>query len=77
MSDPKRTRKITPLGYVISIGGLLLAAASYFFLGVGDYFADLQGKLGLSEMVWTFVGGMIWIFTIMAIVTFIVLKVQD
>jgi len=70
-----KKRKLTPFGYVISIGGMLLAVFLYFFLGIGDYFADLSGTFGLSEMVWAVVGGIIWIFVIMAILTPIVLKV--
>ncbi len=70
-----RKRKPTGLGYVISIGGMLLAVFSYFFLGIGNYFADLRGTFGLSETIWTFIGGMIWIFIIMAILTPIMLKV--
>jgi len=69
-----KKRRLTPLGYVIGIGGMLLALFSYFFLGVGNYFADLRGTFGLSETIWTFIGGMIWIFIIMAILTPVALK---
>ena len=75
ISKPEgKKRKLTPLGYVIGIGGMLLAAFSYFFLGMGNYFADLRGTFGLSETIWTFIGGMIWIFIIMAILTPVALK---
>lgn len=70
-----KKRKLTLLGYVISIGGMLLAVFLYFFLGIGDYFADLSGTFGLSETIWTFIGGIILLFVIMAILTPIVLKV--
>lgn len=71
----EKKRKLTPLGYIISIGGMLLAVFLYFFLGIGDYFTDLSGTLGLSETIWTFIGGIIFLFVIMAILTPVVLKV--
>ena len=71
----ERKGKLTGLGYVISIGGMLLAAFSYIFIVIGNYFADLRGTFGLSETIWDFIGGMIWISIIMAILIPIVLKV--
>ena len=65
--------KLTPLGYIIGIGGMLLAAFSYFFLGIDRFFLGLRGILGLSDIFWAFAGGMIWIFGIMAIVTLVML----
>jgi len=75
ISKPEdKKRKLTPLGYVIGIGGMLLALFSYFFLGVDRYFYDLHGTLGLSDIFWAIIGGMIWIFIIMAILTPVALK---
>ena len=71
----ERKRKLTGLGYVISIGGMLLAAFSYVFIEIGNYFADLRDTFGLSETIWAFIGGMVWISIIMTIFTPIVLKV--
>ena len=66
-------RKLTPLGYVVGIGGSLMAGFSYFFLGIDRFFLGLRGVLGLSDIFWVFVGCIIWIFGIMAIVTLVML----
>jgi len=67
-------KRLTLLGYIISIGGMLLAGASYFFLGIDRFFLGLDGLLGLGDIPWAFVGGVIWIFIVMAIVSVIVMK---
>jgi hypothetical protein len=69
-----KRRKLTPLGYIISIGGMLLAIFSYFFPGIDRSFLGLRGTLGLSDIFWAFIGDMIWVFGIMAILTVMVLK---
>ncbi|MCP8317031.1 MAG: hypothetical protein H3Z51_09270, partial [archaeon] len=68
--------RIAPLGYLISIGGMLFAIFAYFFLGIDRYFLGLHGTLGLSDILWVFIGGMIWLFAFMAIVTVIFLKLK-
>jgi hypothetical protein len=67
-------RKLTPLGWILSIGGMLLAVVSYFLLDIGQFFLELNGVLGLNETYWGIIGGVIWLFVIMAIVTPILLK---
>ena len=68
-------RELTAMGWILSLGGLLLAVLTYFLLGIGEFFAGLDGTLGLSEMIWTVIGGVIWLFVVMAILTPIVAKV--
>lgn len=73
-SKSEGRRKLTPLGYILSIGGMLLAGAAYFLLGIDRFFLGLDGLLGLGGIPWAFVGGVIWIFIVMAIVSIIVMK---
>jgi hypothetical protein len=73
-SKSKGGRKPTTFGWILSIGGMLLAAISYFFLSIDQFFIDLKGVLGLSDIMWAIIGGVIWIFIIMAILTPIMLK---
>jgi len=54
---------------------MLLAAFSYIFLEIGNYFVDFRSTFGLSETIRNFIGGMIRISIIMTILTPIVLKV--
>jgi hypothetical protein len=68
-------RELTTLGYVISIAGMLLAAFSYLFLEIGRFFYGLEGVMGLSGTSWTIMGGVIWIFIIMALLVPVVLRV--
>jgi hypothetical protein len=75
MKTPKPEKRLTALGYLISIGGMLAAAFLYFFLGIDHFFLNWHGVLGLSDISWAFVGGMIWLFGIMAIISLIVWKV--
>lgn len=67
-------RKLTLLGWILSIGGMLLAVLSYFLLNIGQFFLELNGVLGLNETYWVIIGGVIWLFVIMAILTPILLK---
>jgi hypothetical protein len=67
-------KKLTPIGWILSIGGMVLAALSYFLLGIDKFFLDLNGVLGLSDNYWVIIGGVIWIFVIMAILTPFLLK---
>jgi len=67
-------RKLTPLGWILSICGMALAVLSYFLLDIGQFFLELNGVLGLSETYWVIIGGVIWLFVIMAILTPILLK---
>ncbi|MBU6996555.1 MAG: hypothetical protein HXS41_06165 [Theionarchaea archaeon] len=74
-SESKSTeRKLTPLGYFISISGMLLALIAYFLLGIDSLFLRLRGVMGLNDVAWMSIGGMIWIFIVMAILTPVVLK---
>jgi hypothetical protein len=74
-SNPKGTeRKLTPVGYFISIGGMLLALILYFLLRIDHLFLKLRGVMGLNENAWAIIGGIIWILVIMAILTPVVLK---
>ena len=73
-SKSKGGRKPNTLGWILSIGGMLLAAISYFLLGIDQFFLDLNGVLGLSDIMWAIIGGVIWIFFIMALLTPIMLK---
>lgn len=73
-SKSEAKRKLTPLGYFISIGGMLLGLFSYLSLGVDRFFLGLRGVLGLSDIVWAIIGGIIWIHVIMVIPCFILLK---
>ncbi|MBU7023278.1 MAG: hypothetical protein HXS40_03845 [Theionarchaea archaeon] len=74
-SNSKGTeRKLTPVGYVISIGGMLLALLLYFLLEIDHLFLRLRGIMGLNENAWAIIGGIIWILVIMAILTPVVLK---
>lgn len=70
--SPKKT--LTPLGWILSLGGMVLAAFSYALLDIGEFFLDLNGVLGLSDIYWVIIGGIIWIFVIMAILTPFLLK---
>ena len=70
--SPKK--KLTPLGWILSIGGMLLAALSYFLLSIDKFFLDLDGVLGLSDIYWVIIGGVIWIFAIMGFLTPFLLK---
>jgi hypothetical protein len=73
--EPKSTeRKLTPVGYFISIGGMLLALILYFLLEIDRLFLKLRGVMGLNENAWMFIGGIIWILVVMAILTPVVLK---
>ena len=67
-------RKLTPLGWILSIGGMALAVLSYILLNISQLFLELNGVLGLSETYWVIIGGVIWLFVIMAILTPIFLK---
>lgn len=67
-------RKLTPVGYLISISGLLLALVVYFLFGIDQLFLKLSGVMGLNDIAWMFIGGMIWIFVVMALLTPVVLK---
>ena len=67
-------RKLTPLGWILSIGGMVLAVVSYFLLDIGQFFLELNGVLGLNETYWGIIGGVIWLFVILAILTPIILK---
>ena len=69
-----RKAKPTPAGWVISIGGLLIGVFIYVLSPIGGFFADMDGTAGLDEMAWTMIGGMIWIFVIMGILTPLMLK---
>jgi hypothetical protein len=74
-SEPKkRERRLTPVGYFISIGGMLLALVLYFLLEIDHLFLKLRGIMGLNENAWMFIGGIIWILLVMAILTPVVLK---
>jgi hypothetical protein len=68
-------RELAALGYVISIAGMLLAALAYLFLDIGRFFNGLEGVLGLSGPSWAIIGGVIWIFIIMALLVPVVLRV--
>ena len=70
-----KRRELTPLGWILTLGGMLLAALVYVLLDIGQFFAGFEGLLGLDEMAWTVIGGVIWILVIMAILTPIALKV--
>jgi hypothetical protein len=70
----KSKRKLTPLGWILSIIGMILAVLLYFVLGIDSFFLDLDGELGLSGDLWAVIGGIIWIFVIMAVLTPILLK---
>ena len=67
-------RKLTPLGWILSIGGMALAVLSYILLDISQLFLELNGVLGLSETYWVIIGGVIWLFVIMAILTPILFK---
>jgi len=67
-------RKLTPLGWILSIGGMGLAVLSYVLLDIGQFFLELNNVLGLSETSWVIIGGVVWLFVIMAILTPILLK---
>ncbi|MFX1514760.1 MAG: hypothetical protein ACFFC6_00480 [Promethearchaeota archaeon] len=67
-------KKLTPLGWILSIGGMMLAVLSYFLLDIGQFFLELNGVLGLNETYWVIIGGVVWLFVIMAILTPIILK---
>lgn len=74
-SNSKSTeRKLTPMGYFISIGGMLLALLLYFLLEIDHLFLKLRGVMGLNENAWAIIGGIIWILVIMAILTPVVLR---
>ena len=67
-------RKLTPLGWILSIGGMALAVLSYVLFDIGQFFLELNGVLGLNETYWVIIGGVIWLFVIMSILTPILLK---
>ncbi len=70
----EKRRKLTGLGYVLCIGGMLLAVTLYV-LTLGEYFADLQGTFGLNEVSWALIGGVIWVLVLMAVLAPVILKV--
>jgi hypothetical protein len=74
-SQDSHKGKLTILGYTISIAGMLLAAFLYLFLDISEFFYGLNGILGLSGASWRILGGVIWIFIIMALLVPVILKV--
>ncbi|MCK4735429.1 MAG: hypothetical protein KAT65_23450 [Methanophagales archaeon] len=67
-------RRFTPLGYLILIGGVLLAVVSAVLLRVDRYFYGLHGTLGLSGTFWAFVGLYIWVGVTWGIVIILAVK---
>lgn len=70
-----KKKKLTPFGFIVAIGAMLLAMFLYFYLGIDQLFVRFEGLFGLSDIAWAFIGGMIWLFLIMGIITPIVFKV--
>ena len=70
-----KRRELNALGWILALGGMAVAVLTYFGLGIGEFFAGLDGLLGLNEFIWTLLGGVIWLFVIMAIVSVLVGRV--
>jgi hypothetical protein len=61
----KKGRKLTPLGYVIFIGGILLSLVVFFVFNVWegwmDFFLRLSGTFGMGMNFWGGLGLAAWV----------------
>jgi choline-glycine betaine transporter len=70
-----KRKELNALGWLLALGGMAVAVLTYIGFGIGNFFAGLDGLLGLNEMTWLVFGGVIWMFVIMAIVSVVVGRV--